>query len=410
MKILLYGINFSPELTGIGKYSGEMGAWLAARGHDVRVVTAPPYYPEWRVHEGYGNVFSVERDANLHIYRCPLYVPAKPSTLKRLLHLFSFAFSSFFVLLRLLFWRPDVVVVVEPTLFCAPAALLYARLLRLKAVLHVQDFEVDAMFGLGLAKGGGVFTRFAGALDAWVMRRFDRVSTISRSMMAHAQKKGVAADALVFFPNWVDTGFIKPDVDRLFFRRKWGIPESTKVVLYSGNMGRKQGLEMVIEAAVRWRDRPDVLFVMVGQGAARDELEQQARLAGLTGMRFEPLQPYEDLPCLLAMADVHLVVQKRGAADVVLPSKLTGILAAGGHALVTAEPDTELGLLVQSYPGISVCVEPESCDDFCAGLALALAQNTRLPNEVARQYAMNYLNKDAVLTRFESDLCALADS
>lgn len=409
VKILLYGINFSPELTGIGKYSGEMAAWLAQKGHDVRVVTAPPYYPEWRVHAGYSNVYRDEVSGSLRVYRCPLYVPSTPSTLRRLLHLFSFALSSCLVLLRLLRWRSDIIIVVEPTLFCTPFALLYARLTGARTILHVQDYEVDAMFGLGMASSRHLLLRFASAVEGFLMRRFDHVSTISRSMMRHAEEKGVPADRLLFFPNWVDTDFIRPEVDRSLFRCRWGIPESTRVVLYSGNMGRKQGLELVMAAAGRFRHRADILFVMVGQGAACDELKQQAEEAGLENVRFEPLQPYTDLPCLLALADVHLVIQRRGAADIVLPSKLTGILSAGGHALITADADTELGLLVNQYPGIAVCVEPESLSALCGGLEQLLRQDTRSPNRIARQYALDFLNIDAVLRRFEGDVTLRPD-
>ena len=110
MKILLYGINFSPELIGIGKYTGEMAAWLAARGHEVRVVTAPPYYPAWAVSPGYsGRAWRTERWQGVTVLRCPLWVPRKPSGLKRLLHLASFAASSLPVLLAQALWRPQVV-------------------------------------------------------------------------------------------------------------------------------------------------------------------------------------------------------------------------------------------------------------------------------------------------------------
>jgi colanic acid biosynthesis glycosyl transferase WcaI len=131
LKILLYGINFSPELTGIGKYTGELAVWLAARGHAVRVVTAPPYYPEWKVGAGFKNGHAVEatlNGASLRVWRCPLWVPAQPGGIKRLLHLASFALSSLPVMLRQIVWRPDVVWVVEPALFCAPAAVVVARL------------------------------------------------------------------------------------------------------------------------------------------------------------------------------------------------------------------------------------------------------------------------------------------
>lgn len=406
MRFLLYGINYSPELTGIGKYSGEMGSWLAAQGHAVRVVTAPPYYPQWQIASGHANRYRTEQRDGVTVYRCPLYVPRTPRTLTRLLHLLSFAFSSFFVLLRLLWWRPQVVFVVAPTLFCLPGAWLYARLTGARLVLHVQDYEVDAMFGLGMVRRG-LLTRVAFAIEGWWLRRVDRLSTISRRMMQLAESKGVPRERIFLFPNWVDTDFISPDADRQYYRRLWHIPESTRVVLYSGNMGQKQGLELVVDAARAWQDRADVLFLMVGQGAARADLE--ARAEGLPNIRFEPLQPYENLPCLLALADVHLVVQRRGAADVVLPSKLTGILAAGGHALITAEADTELGLLVEQYPGIALRVEPELLDEFCDGLNRALRRGGGSANDIARGYALEYLARDSLLKKFESDMSSLCE-
>ena len=107
MKILVYGINYSPELTGIGKYTGEMVEWLAAQGHEVRVITAPPYYPQWQVGENYSAWRYKREEGAATVWRCPLYVPKQPSTLKRLLHLGSFAVSSFFPLMAQRRWKPD---------------------------------------------------------------------------------------------------------------------------------------------------------------------------------------------------------------------------------------------------------------------------------------------------------------
>lgn len=203
MKILIYGLNFSPELTGIGKYTGEMAEWLAARGHQVRVITAPPYYPDWKIRAGYsGRWYQVQDSAckRFVIYRCPLWVPARPSGLKRLLHLASFAVSSAPLLLRQAFWRPDVVWVVEPALFCAPGAWLTARLSRAHCWLHIQDYEVDAAFDLGLLKGQRL-RRWVTASERWLMRRFDRVSTISKRMVERALSKGVDPARITLFPN-----------------------------------------------------------------------------------------------------------------------------------------------------------------------------------------------------------------
>lgn len=409
MKITLLSLNYSPELTGIGKYNGEMAPWFAAAGDSVDVVCAPPYYPEWKVHAGYSGLsYRTSVENGVRVTRCPLYVPAQPSTIKRLSHLASFAFTSGLALLAKVFKRPDVVFVVEPTLFTVPVSLLFCKLVGAKSVLHIQDYEVDAMFGLGMAGKAGFLASAAYKVERWLMRRFDAVSTISFSMMTKAEQKGVDPQRLVFFPNWSDTSFVHPSVDGSDLRKLWGVTESQKIVLYAGNIGAKQGLELVMEAASLYISRPEVKFFMVGSGAYVDELKRMVVDRNLTNVEFKPLQAWEDVPAMLAMADVHLVVQRKGAADAVLPSKLTNILSVGGNAVITAEADTELGRLVDEYPGIYTAVEPEDVNAFCAGLDIELAKSG--VNHVARDYAEKNLNKEAILSRFRDDLKNLIDS
>ena len=407
MKISLVSLNYSPELTGIGKYNGEMCPWLTQQGDDVQVLCAPPYYPEWQVHNGYsGGWYSVSEQDGVQVTRCPLYVPKTPTTLKRLLHLASFSISSSLALFKGIFKKPEVVIVVEPTLFVVPSVLLFCKVTGAKSVLHIQDYEVDAMFGLGMGgKPSGLLSRFAFGVERWLMSKFDAVSTISLSMMDKAREKGVSDDQLIFFPNWSDTDFVNPDVDGLSLRESWGLKESEKVVLYAGNIGAKQGLELVIEAAKRYISRTEVKFFVVGAGAYVKQLQALSDGAGLTNIEFKPLQAWEDVPAMLSMADVHLVIQRKGAADAVLPSKLTNILSAGGNAVVTAEGDTELGRLAEQYPGIYTCVEPEDIDAFCEGLDVELGKTGT--NTVARKYAEENLNKDAILSRFREDLLNL---
>lgn len=406
MKILLYGINYAPELTGIGKYSGEMMAWLAEQGHDVRVVTVPPYYPQWEIQPPYSKwKFRKEQLEGVTVIRCPLYVPKKPTTIKRLLHLLDFALSGTLGLLSQLRFRPDVVMVVEPTLFCVPSALVYAKLSGAKTWLHIQDFELDAMFGLGMAKGGGL-KQLAMKVESWLMRRFDRVSSISSSMLALAEQKGVAADSIRFFPNWSDMQHIFPMEDKRF-RSQWQIPENSLVVLYSGNIGKKQGLEIVVEAARYYQQRDDIYFVVVGDGAHKEALMTEAQ--GLPNLLFKPLQPLEELNALLAMADIHLVVQKAGAADLVLPSKLTNILAAGGYSIITADKGTALGDFCEQYPGIATRVDAENTAQFMQALEQQLNDARQRPglNKPAREYAEQYLEKSAILRKFELDVSGL---
>jgi colanic acid biosynthesis glycosyl transferase WcaI len=436
MRVLIYGLNFSPELTGIGKYTGEMAEWLAQQGHDVRAVTAPPYYPDWKVGKNYrGARYKRELIDGVNIWRCPLYVPNKPTTFSRLLHLISFSITSFPVVIRQIFWKPDVVFFVQPTLFSALGALVLAKFSGAKSIMHIQDYEVDAMFGLGMMQQS-IICKIIRRCESWLMKRFDVVSTISFSMIDNAKRKGVDDSKLLLFPNWADTEFVKPQqvVSRksantshkvtpdivspvtlvrpvhrpksqeIELKDEWGFTESDKVVLYAGNIGKKQGLELVLDAAERMQVASSLKFVIVGAGAHVDMLKADAETRCLDNVFFKPLLPWARVPEMLALADVHLVVQKKGVADAVLPSKLTNILSAGGYALVTAEFETELGLLAEKYPGIYDCIEPENADVFTEALYLLLEKDLSWPNKVARDYAVEYLSIDNVLSRFESDL------
>jgi colanic acid biosynthesis glycosyl transferase WcaI len=403
MKLLVYGINFAPELTGIGKYSGEMVAWLAARGHEVRVITAPPYYPEWKVRDGYsGSRYSRETWNGAEIFRTPLWVPGKVNGLRRLVHLASFALASIPTLLSQWRWKPDVVWMTEPPLFCAPAALAFAGLRSTRAWLHIQDYEVDAAFELGLLKGPRL-RGFVTSIERALLRRFDRVSTISQRMLERATSKGVEPSRLVSFTNWADVDAIRPLTAPSPFRAELGIADDAVVALYSGNMGGKQGLELLAEMAVMLRDEPDIAFVFCGNGAGRPEL--MARCANLRNVRFIDLQPVERLGDLLGLADVHLLPQRADAADLVMPSKLTGMLSSGRPVLAGARPDTELGQVVATCGSV---VPPEDARAFADAL-MVLASRPELRQALgrkARELAETLFARDAVLARFERDLQA----
>ncbi|MBB1600087.1 glycosyltransferase WbuB [Variovorax sp. UMC13] len=401
MKLLVYGINFAPELTGIGKYSGEMVAWLSARGHEVRVITAPPYYPEWKVHAGYSATrYARETWHGAQVFRTPLWVPTKVNGTRRLLHLASFALASIPALLAQWRWKPDVIWMTEPPLFCTPAGLAFARLRSAKAWLHIQDYEVDAAFELGLLKGARLRSFVAGA-ERWLLGRFDRVSTISQRMLERASAKGVQATRLLSFPNWADISAIRPLAGPSPYRAELGIADDAVVALYAGNMGAKQGLELLADLALALRARTDIVFVFCGGGAGRDAL--MARCAGLDSVRFIDLQPVERLGDLLGLADVHLLPQRADAADLVMPSKLTGMLSSGRPVLAGARPETELGQVVAQCGRI---VPPEDAAAFAEAL-LQLAADPALRRELglrARRYAEERLDRDAVLARFERDL------
>ena len=401
MRLAIYGINYRPELTGIGKYSREMAEWLSARGHEVRVVTAPPYYPQWHVLEGYSQ-FRYEREPldGVEVWRCPVWVPSRPSGLKRIFHLASFALSSFPIMLSQVFWRPNIILVVEPPLFCAPTSLFVSWLCDARSWLHVQDFEVDAAFDLGVLSSARL-RRIVSRLENWLMSKFDRVSTISDQMIVRLSTKGVSPEKQVLFPNWVDIDHIYPIESTSLFSEPFDITEQDIVFLYSGNMGEKQGLEIIIEAAQRLVDHKNIRFVMCGQGAAYCRLRDLAD--GLGNIHWLPLQPLDKLNDLLNMADVHLLPQRADAADLVMPSKLTGMLASGRPVLATALEGTQIAKVLE----LSGVIVPPEDSTALADAILYLARQPELCRRMGlagRDYAVSHLSRDAVLLKFEEAL------
>ena len=400
MKILIYGINYAPELTGIGKYSAELAEWLAAHGHEVSVVTAPPYYPQWRVHDGYrAGRYQKEERRGVTVRRAPLWVPARPGGLKRLIHLASFAVSSLPSLLRAAAGRPDLILVVEPALFCAPAAWITARLCGARAWLHIQDYEVDAAFELGLLKGAGLRAVVKRA-ERWLMRRFDRVSTISQRMLDLALAKGVEPDRAVLLPNWIDVNAITPRAEGGDYRAELGIPANAIVALYSGNMGGKQGLQTLADVARRLNRESRLWFVFCGQGPEREPLE--AACQGLARVVFLDLQPADRLGALLNTADIHLLPQRAGAADLVMPSKLTGMLASGRPVVCGAARGTELASVVARCGLVTAPEDAEAMAEAVRKLSYNAAIRETL-GAAARLYALNNLDVDAVLAAAERE-------
>lgn len=404
MKILLVSLNFAPELTGIGKYSGEMVSGLIARGHEVSVVCAPPHYPTWQVqgdHTARG--YRTDRSLpGLTIWRCPIWIPKRPSGLSRLLHMASFALSSLPIMLWQLRWRPDVVFVVAPALVCAPMAWLIARAVGAKAWLHIQDFEVDAAFELGLLKQP-LLRRIARFAERHLMRRFDLVSTISRRMVHQLAVKGIAQQRTEMLSNWVDLSSVRPGGRSDDLRRSLGIAASQIVCLFSGTINRKQGLGVIVAAARLLQHEPSVVFVICGDGEMRPELERAA--FDLLNFRFMALQPVSQLNALLNMADIHLLPQLRGAADLVMPSKLVGMLASARPVIAAAEPGTEIASIVV---GCGIVVEPESAEGFAeaiSALASDVDRRQRL-GAAGRSYAEEALDADKIFDQLHHRLLA----
>jgi colanic acid biosynthesis glycosyl transferase WcaI len=401
MKILFVGLNYAPEPIGIGLYSGDMCRAWAAMGHQVRAVVAAPYYPAWKIADEYRGGWKRTVEQGVDVTRCPIYVPNPPSGAKRIVHHLSFFASCLAPAVRAaLGQRPDVVFSVAPSLIAAPAAWLAARLGGAKCWLHLQDFEVEAALATGLVDAG-----FAGRAGTWferaVLSLFDQVSSISPQMCRKLIEKGVPAERVYELRNWADVDAVRPG-DESPYREEWRI-ETPHVALYSGNIANKQGIEIVLEAARRLRGRTDLTFVVCGEGPNRATLEAAA--ADLDNIRFHDLQPRERLSDLLSLASVHLMPQLPGAADLVLPSKLTNMLASGRPVVATAAPGTGLALEVD---GCGLVTPPGDSEAFARGIERLLDDRALAATcgKAARNRAEERWAKGPILERLDRTMRA----
>ncbi|MGD0217876.1 MAG: WcaI family glycosyltransferase [Desulfobaccales bacterium] len=408
MRLLIHGMNYAPELLGIGRYTGELGTYLAARAHQVTVLTAAPYYPQWRVQEDYRpQRWRREWLDGVEVLRAPQYVPARVSGLGRLLQECSFDASCLYWWSTCLLERPwDAMVAVCPPMTSGLVPGLLARRLGIPLVIHVQDLQLDAARELGILRQP-LLLEVLTWLELRLLRQARKVTTISRSMAARLAAKGVAASRLQVLPNWADLDKVRPGPRLNALRRELGLTSET-VVLYAGNLGEKQGLEVILEAAALTRSKPSIRYLIAGEGAARERIKLRAQDLGLDNVTFLPLQLNSRLPLLLAAADLHLVVQRREAADLVMPSKLTNIMAAGRPFIATAARATELGrVTTESRAGLLV---PPEDGRALAQAVLALAQDPGARKEMgirARRYAEAFWDRERILGQWEELLKGL---
>jgi colanic acid biosynthesis glycosyl transferase WcaI len=401
-RLLLIGGNFTPEQTGIGKYNGEMINWFSNRGYDCTVITTSPYYPHWKVQQPYSNKWYKKEvikgsSSDITVYRCPQYVPGQPSGLKRLIQEVSFNLSSLLSVLRILAKKKfDYVVTVVPPFYLGLHAVLYRKLRGAKFLYHVQDLQIDAARELKMIQSEGLINTLFN-VEKYILEKADVVSAVSTGMIRKMKEKTMKD--VVFSPNWVDLKNFYPLAEKGELKRQFGFSEQDTIILYSGAIGEKQGLEMILSCAAQLETHKNLKFVICGTGPYKKILEETVIKEGLENVCFCPLQPLEKFNAFLNMADLHLVIQKKGASDLVMPSKLNNILAVGGLVLVTASPDTSLYQEVAEN-NIGILVEPENEVEFTnALLRICFTEQPDIKRN-ARKYAEDHLSMDKVLARY----------
>jgi colanic acid biosynthesis glycosyl transferase WcaI len=261
---------------------------------------------------------------------------------------------------------------------------------------------VDAARDLGMIKNQTLL-KCMFAVERFILQNSDTVSTISTGMKKRLVKKGIPESRISILYNSVDTTRIFPLFKEQSMIKQLDLDIEDRVILYSGNIGEKQGLEHLVEAAKRFMHRPEVKFLIVGSGAYKEKLMAITKATGCTNVRFLPLQPYESLSELMAVADLHVVLQKQSASDLLMPSKLSTILAAGGCSIVSALPGTSLYEIIDQN-NLGFLIKPECTDSLCNAIENALSLDLNIFRVNARNFAEHYLEADSILAGFERQL------
>ena len=405
--ILIIGINYFPEITGIGKYTAEMAEYLAnIKGLEVTVITGNPYYPQWRIYDGYKNKIKKEVVNGITVYRTPVYIPSKPRTMKRLLQDALFVLCTFLIMNFLLVKRRkfDYLFFPSPPFLTGFIGLYYRVFFRkAKLIYHIQDLQIDAANKLKMIEHK-YFTKILFKLEEFILKNVDVVSTISEGMLTKIRAKTKKKINIILFPNWINNSDIFPTTSHSIIKN-YSWLENKKMILYSGAIGEKQGLEVLIDTANYFKANNEYCFVIAGEGPYKEKISLYSQNFGLTNVYFLNLLPTVEFNEMLNAAFLHVVIQREAGNDLFLPSKLTNILGVGGCVIVSATEATSLYNIINN----NQCgyIIPCSNLDNLSQSIIKLTEDNLLYEKLklnAIAYANSHLKKTNVIDCFLSKI------
>jgi colanic acid biosynthesis glycosyl transferase WcaI len=413
MRLLVLCPHYAPDTAPTGEVMTSIGTELVARSHELHVVTSLPWYQRHRIEPGWGG--RVVRHEDTEWGRITRVNPFP--TDKRNIPARALGFAGFTGLAGMTSVsprvsraggrrvRPDAVLAMSPPLTLGAAGWLAARRWRVPYVFNIQDVFPDVAVELGAITNPTVI-RAASWLERWSYRRADAVTVLSDDLRDNlaAKIEGSVADPLDrirVIPNFVDTQAIRPaDPEAGAYRREHDLV-GRQVVMYAGNVGFSQSLDLLLAAARALVDRPEVVFVINGGGSARPDLERAA--VGLPNVRFVDFQPKERLAEVLAAADIHVVPLRRGLARSSVPSKTYSILAAGRPVVASVDEGTEVARVVERA-GAGMAVPPDDPGAFAAAVTKLLdgPEQAWEMGAAGRAFVERWASPAAIAERYEA--------
>ena len=396
MKIWIHTMYFLPEFGSAPILMNELATDLAARGHDVEVITTlprPPHNSEYKIRPVFReekNGFKVTRYlTNFTSHHIGRLIAWTVYTTATILNLFSVK-------------KNDVLFLRLPPLQLGITGFFGRKLRKAKVILNVQDIHPDLSIESGLLKNPTAI-KMAKAFEKWIYDNSENILVISEGFKRNIIEKGIPQEKVKIIPNWVDTDLLKPLSKDNAVARKFGLGNKF-VIMYSGTISISSiaTLGNILESAQNLQSDTDVLFVIVGEGLKELELKKKAAELGLKNVLFLPFQPYEDLPHLLASSDVLLVPLDKEKSLLSVPSKLYNFMAAGRPILGLARADSEVKSLIDETE-CGVCVPPEDIQEISRAIGELKKNGDRckIMAENARRFAVENYAKDRVLADME---------
>ena len=404
MRILVLSVNYWPEQTGIGTLTTWRCEYLASRGHEVTVCTTFPYYPEWRVSGPYQRAWWRRESHNgVNILRSWSWVPKQVSSAKRIGFEATFLIGNMIAALSAA--KPDLLLVESPPLGLALTAGFLKRFWRIPFVYDVMDLQPDAAADLGMLPKGTLM-RALYRLEKFAYDQAALVSTLTDGMLRRILEKSIAPGKVTLFAARADSRLLelKRNANDQSFRQTHGL-ENKFIVLYTGNMGVKQGLDVILSAAQLSQDRPEIVYLFAGDGAVRRDMEERAAAMRLGNVKFLPVQQREQFFQMLSTVDLCLITQQRTVADIVFPSKTVTFLAASCPVIASVNAQSAVAnILEQSGAGLVVTPEEPAALFEAITSLLANAHRRSEMSEAGRRFAREHWDETVILPKMESEL------